>query len=173
MLVVVIICTISFIMGLSMTTKSGKDMLDLIIESNTSWNILFIALLEVLVIAWVYGADKFWDNIEEMGMKKRPWIKRYWITCWKFIAPSILIILVIASFVEDVTKTNAEIEDSLKKDETIYNGLIRWLITLTSVGIVPGFAIHEVIKRRRNNEELGKALFRARLSYMQTGGVTD
>ena len=161
MLVVVITCIISLILGLSMVTKGGKDMLDLIIEANTSWNILFIALLEVLFVAWVYGSDKFWNNIEDMGMKRRPCIKRYWIICWKFIAPSILIILVIASFVDDVMKTNQEIQDS--KDETIYNGLIRWLITLTSIAIIPGFAIHEVIERRRNNEELGTALFRPRL----------
>ena len=162
MLVVVITCTISAILGLSMVTKGGKDMLDLIIEANTSWNILFIALVEVLFVAWVYGADRFWNNIEEMGMKRRPCIKKYWIICWKFIAPSILIILVIASFASDVMKTNQEIEKS--KNETIYNGLIRWLITLTPVGLIPGFAIHEVIKRRRNNEELGTALFRPRFS---------
>ena len=162
MLVVAISCTISFLLGLSMATKSGKDMLDLVIESNTSWNMLMIALLEVLVVAWAYGADQFWENIEEMGMKRRPWIKMYWMICWKFIAPIILTILVIARFVDDIMKTYQEIEEPT--DETIYNGLIRWLITLTSVGIIPGFAIHEVIKRRRNNEELGTALFRPRLS---------
>ena len=162
MLVVAISCTISFLLGLSMATKSGKDMLDLVIESNTSWNMLMIALLEVLVVAWAYGADQFWENIEEMGMKKRPWIKMYWMICWKFIAPIILTILVISKFVDDIMKTYQEIEDFT--DETIYNGLIRWLITLTSVGIIPGFAIHEVIKRRLNNEELGTALFRPRLS---------
>ena len=77
MLVVVITCTISAILGLSMVTKGGKDMLDLIIEANTSWNILLIALVEVLFVAWVYGADRFWNNIEEMGMKRRPCIKKY------------------------------------------------------------------------------------------------
>ena len=162
MLVVAISCTISFLLGLSMATKSGKDMLDLVIESNTSWNMLMIALLEVLVVAWAYGADQFWENIEEMGMKRRPWVKMYWMICWKFIAPIILTILVIAKFVDDIMKTYQGIEEPT--DETIYNGLIRWLITLTSVGIIPGFAIHEVIKRRRNNEELGTALFRPRLS---------
>ena len=162
MLVVAITCTMSFILGLSMATKSGNDMLDIIIESNTSWNILFIALLEVLVVAWVYGADKFWENIEEMGMKTRPWVKLYWMICWKFIAPIILTISVVAKFISDVKLTNKEIVDS--KDEIIYNGLIRWLITLTSFGIILGFAIHEVIKRRRNNEELGTALLRPRLS---------
>ena len=162
MLVVAITCTMSFILGLSMATKSGNDMLDIIIESNTSWNILFIALLEVLVVAWVYGADKFWENIEEMGMKTRPWVKLYWMICWKFIAPIILTISVVAKFISDVNLTNKEIVDY--KDEIIYNGLIRWLITLTSFGIILGFAIHEVIKRRRNNEELGTALLRPRLS---------
>ena len=49
--------------------------------------------------------------------------------------------------------------DKVEDEETWQNGTIRWLINLTSVGIIPGFAIHEVIKRYRNNEELGTALF--------------
>ena len=150
MLVVVGTCTIGFIFGLSMVTNGGKDMLDLIVNGAISWNVLLIALLEVLVVAWMYGANTFWANIEEMGIKKRSCVKWYWIVCWRAITPLILTILVVVSLVNDVKVT---------KEETIYNGIIRWLITLTSVGIIPGFAIHEVLKRHCNKEELGMSLF--------------
>ena len=64
----------------------------------------------------------------------------------------------VVSFVHDVGVTAAA-------EETVHNGVIRWLITLTSVGIIPGFAIHEVIKRYRNREELGAPLFSRTLSW--------
>ena len=148
MLVVFGTCTVSFILGLSMVTKGGIDMLNLIIDASFSWNQLLIALLEVVVVGWMYGADRFWDNIEEMGITRHPFVKWYWIICWKFITPLIMIILVVLTF---ITKVQVE--------ETWQNGTIRWLITLTSVGIIPGFAIHEVIKRYRNKEDLGASLF--------------
>ena len=150
MLVVVGTCTISFILGLSMVTNGGIDMLNLIGDAAFSWNHLLIALLEVIVVGWMYGADRLWKNVEEMGIKKHPFTKWYWIICWKFVTPLILTILVAVTFVTKVPKF---------QNETWQNGAIRWLITLTSVGIIPGFAIHEVIKRYRNNEELGIALF--------------
>ena len=157
MLVVVGTSAISFILGLSMVTKGGKDLLDLIAGAAFSWNVLLIALLEVLVVAWMFGADTFWDSIEEMGIRRRPFVKWYWIVCWKFITPLILAILVVVSFVNDVNVTAEEITTK----GTVYNGLIRWLITLTSVGIIPGFAIHEVIKRYCKKQELGAAHRRA------------
>ena len=69
MLVVIGICIIGFILGLSMVTKGGKDMLELIVNSTVSWNIIIIVLLEVLVVAWMYGAKTFCTNIEEMGIR--------------------------------------------------------------------------------------------------------
>ena len=148
MLVVFGTCTACFILGLSMVTKGGIDMLKLIRNATFSWNHLFIALLEIVVVGWIYGAYRLWDNVEEMGITRHPLIKWYWIICWKFITPLILIILVVVTFV-----------DKVENEETWQNGTIRWLIALTSVGIIPGFAIHEVIKRYRNNEELGVSLF--------------
>ena len=151
MLVVVGTCTICFILGLPMVTKEGKDMLELLDGAAFSWNVLLIALLEVIVVAWMYGADTFWTNIEDMCITKRSNIRWYWIICWRAITPLILTVLVVISFINDVKVTGKE---------TAYNGVIRWVITLTSVGIIPGFALHEVIKRYCNKEELGVALFR-------------
>ena len=94
MLVVVGTCTISFLLGLSMVTKGGKDMLELLDGATFSWNVLLIVLLEVLVVAWMYGADTFWADIEKMGIRKRPCVKWYWIVCWKAITPLILAVLV-------------------------------------------------------------------------------
>uniref|UniRef100_A0A8C1S511 Transporter n=1 Tax=Cyprinus carpio TaxID=7962 RepID=A0A8C1S511_CYPCA len=49
-------------------------------------NLLFIACFETIVVAWVYGANRFYDNIEDMiGYAPFPVLKY----CWLFITPLI------------------------------------------------------------------------------------
>ena len=152
--VVVVICVVSFLLGLPMTTRGGKDILDLLNGPSLSWNVLLVALLEVLTVAWMYGAHKFWANVEEMGTPRLPQLKWYWIICWQFITPFVLTMMVIFSLVDSATNLQEG-----------YNGIITWLVTITSVSIIPAFAIHEIIKRRKSGKELGFALFRQTSSW--------
>ncbi|MEQ2187319.1 hypothetical protein GOODEAATRI_003485, partial [Goodea atripinnis] len=47
--------------------------------------LLFVAVFETVCIAWVYGADRFYDNIEDMiGYRPGPVIK----FCWLFFTPA-------------------------------------------------------------------------------------
>uniref|UniRef100_A0A8C7RFZ8 Transporter n=1 Tax=Oncorhynchus mykiss TaxID=8022 RepID=A0A8C7RFZ8_ONCMY len=47
--------------------------------------LLFVAVFETVCIAWIYGADRFYDNIEDMiGYRPGPIIKY----CWMFFTPA-------------------------------------------------------------------------------------
>uniref|UniRef100_A0A6Q2X9N9 Transporter n=1 Tax=Esox lucius TaxID=8010 RepID=A0A6Q2X9N9_ESOLU len=47
--------------------------------------LLFVAVFESVCIAWIYGADRFYDNIEDMiGYRPGPIIKY----CWMFFTPA-------------------------------------------------------------------------------------
>ena len=35
-------------------------------DSAPSWNLILFALLEVVLISWAYGVDKFLDHLEDM-----------------------------------------------------------------------------------------------------------
>ena len=59
--------------------------------SAPSWNLLLFALLEVVVVAWLYGAENFLENLSgEMGIKLNRFTRLYWIICWKWLTPAIL-----------------------------------------------------------------------------------
>ena len=47
--------------------------------SAPSWNLLLFVLLEVVVVAWVYGVDRFLDNMGEMDIKLGK-VTRYLVT---------------------------------------------------------------------------------------------
>ena len=49
--------------------------------------LLWFCFFESVVIAWVYGADRFYDDIEMMLNKKPHWFLKF---CWKYITPAVI-----------------------------------------------------------------------------------
>ena len=92
-LTVVCCCLIGFLVGLVFCTVEGSRLVDLVDAGVSSWNCLLIAVLEVLLVSWVYGIDQIFDDIEDMGMKLPSFLKYYWRLCWKYVTPGILSVI--------------------------------------------------------------------------------
>ena len=152
--VVVGICVVGFLLGLSMVTQGGLYMFTLIDSTAFSWNLLLFALLEVVLVAWIYGIDPFFKNLEEMNIT--PWgpVRCYWVVCWKFVTPAILGVL----FVTSVT-AGLEIEI----DGYAFPGEIHalgWMITSSTVAMIPLAAVYQMFRACRSGREIGAVLFK-------------
>lgn len=54
--------------------------------------LLTICFFESIVLGWIYGADRFYDNVYMMlGRKLSPYFK----ICWKFITPLMTLVSII------------------------------------------------------------------------------
>uniref|UniRef100_UPI003AAB2BBB sodium- and chloride-dependent betaine transporter-like isoform X2 n=1 Tax=Centroberyx gerrardi TaxID=166262 RepID=UPI003AAB2BBB len=86
-ILVLVIAVVCFLLGLPLITEGGIVLFQLIDNYGPSGiSLLFIACFECVVIAWVYGADRFYDNIEDMiGYQPFPVLKY----CWLFVTPLI------------------------------------------------------------------------------------
>ncbi|KAI9533589.1 hypothetical protein NQZ68_021124 [Dissostichus eleginoides] len=86
-ILVLVIAVVCFLLALPCLTEGGILVFQLIDTYGPSGiSLLFIACFECIVISWVYGADRFYDNIEDMiGYKPFPVLKY----CWMFITPLI------------------------------------------------------------------------------------
>ncbi|TNN44600.1 Sodium- and chloride-dependent betaine transporter [Liparis tanakae] len=86
-LLTLVIAVVCFLLGLPLISEGGIYLFTLIDNYGVSGtSLLFIASFETLVIGWVYGADRFYDNIEDMiGYRPFPVLKY----CWMFITPLI------------------------------------------------------------------------------------
>nr|XP_020455092.1 sodium- and chloride-dependent GABA transporter 2-like [Monopterus albus] len=84
---VLVIAVVCFLLGLPLISEGGIILFQLIDTYGPSGTtLLLIALIEAVVIAWVYGVDRFYDNIEDMiGYRPFPVLKY----CWLFITPLI------------------------------------------------------------------------------------
>ncbi|XP_049891741.1 sodium- and chloride-dependent betaine transporter-like isoform X3 [Epinephelus moara] len=95
-ILVLVICVVCFLLGLPHITQGGIIVFHLLDHFGASENsMLFIVCFETTVIAWVYGADRFYDNIEDMiGYKPFPVLKYCWLfitllLCWLFYTFSV------------------------------------------------------------------------------------
>ncbi|XP_069556463.1 sodium- and chloride-dependent betaine transporter-like [Brachyistius frenatus] len=84
---VLVIAIICFLLGLPFVSDGGILLFQLVDTYGPSGtSLLIIACFETIVVAWVYGADRFYDNIEDMiGYPPFPVLKY----CWMFFTPLI------------------------------------------------------------------------------------
>ncbi|KAM6927834.1 sodium- and chloride-dependent GABA transporter 2-like [Xenentodon cancila] len=86
-LLLLVICVGGFLAGLVMVTEGGLYIFQLFdYYACSGMTLLLFAILQSVCIGWVYGADRHYDNIQDM-IGYRPWpFMKY---CWKYFTPAI------------------------------------------------------------------------------------
>lgn len=57
-----------------------------------NWSVLIIAIGECILIAWIYGAEKFCRDIQTMiGRQSKLWVL-FWSAMWRVITPAALVV---------------------------------------------------------------------------------
>lgn len=136
---------VPFLASTATLTHGGKYIVDFMDFFGTSPSIMFIVLCELIATVWLYGMEKFSDNVEMMT-GKRPNI--YWrITC-RYIAPIILFILYICSFIQFNTKELSRFGDH---KTVVRVSIAGWTINTISTLPIPIYAIWWYIYRREKN----------------------
>lgn len=130
-----IVCTISFMIGIQFTTRSGIwafTIFDTYAASGTP--LLWMVFFESVTIGWFYGADRFNRDIESMiGFKPHPVFK----ICWKYICPAVTFMIFISTFVnyQPMEDTEFGFQYGLKHE------VMGWGLALSSMLCVPVAAI--------------------------------
>lgn len=80
-------CLVSFLIGLTMVTRGGMYVFQLFDFYGASGiSLLYYCFWQSIVIGWIYTADRFYDNIEEMiHLRISPWFR--W--CWRYLTPAL------------------------------------------------------------------------------------
>ncbi len=86
------ICLVGIIISLLFTTGMGEYLIKVISNFLMKFAILLAILLEVVIIGWVYGADRLMNTLNNDSFIK---VDKFWIISIKFIIPIVLIILLV------------------------------------------------------------------------------
>lgn len=95
-LVSAVACLIEFLLGLPLVTEGGIYVLQIIDWYCASFSLMLISLTECVAIAWVYGVDRFYKDIELM-IGYQPTIM--WKFAWKFVTPIAILFIWLFSII--------------------------------------------------------------------------
>jgi len=161
-LFVALACFTCFLLALPMVLNSGMYYFQLMDSYGASgMALMIITILEVVSVAWIYGVDKYYDDLEQMcyesraldgkhkksNPKKQGW--RLFKYIWKFITPSVLLLCLIYSIVT----FEGPSYDSLVTGHYEYP-TIGWIIAFglvfSTVCCIPIYAVILLCKVRSN-----------------------
>ncbi|KAL4230155.1 hypothetical protein ACF0H5_010540 [Mactra antiquata] len=123
-----LLCMILCLIGLMYCTKGGLYAVNFIDNIVGQFCPYVVVLLECCLLMYVFGAQKFVQNIEDMtGHKNSPW----WICNWRFLTPSALLGLISCSILFPI---------ELKYKEIIYpdwSEILGWCLSLLPLLPIP------------------------------------
>ncbi|TEA40376.1 hypothetical protein DBR06_SOUSAS23610004, partial [Sousa chinensis] len=135
-LAIVVLC---YLIGLFLVTEGGMyifQLFDYYACSGTC--LLFLSVFEVICIGWVYGADRFYDNVEDMiGYRPWPLVKISWL----FLTPG----LCLATFLFSLSKYTPLRYNNVYVYPA-WGYFIGWLLAGSSMSCVPLFVVVALLK---------------------------
>ncbi|XP_064650709.1 sodium- and chloride-dependent glycine transporter 1-like isoform X4 [Lineus longissimus] len=147
------ICLVCYLIGLGCCSEGGMYLLQLWDNYAATYSVLIIGFTECVAISWVYGVERFMDDIHCMLKTHRPSI--WWKIMWKFVTPLILVFIIIFTWIDfKPSKYGTHVFPA-------WADAIGWVITLASLLPIPAIAIYKVVRyeiQGRNYWERVKSL---------------
>ncbi|XP_061454597.1 sodium- and chloride-dependent neutral and basic amino acid transporter B(0+) isoform X2 [Rhineura floridana] len=138
------LCAVLFLLGLICVTQAGIYWVNLIDHFCAGWGILFAAVLELAGISWIYGGNRFIEDIEMMLGKKSWCFWLWWRACWFVITPCLLLAILIWSLITF---------DPPKYGSVTYpawGSAVGWCMITFCLIWIPIIAIYKIIKAKGN-----------------------
>ena len=136
---------VPFLASIPTLTHGGKFIVQFMDFFGTSPSIMFIVLCELIATVWIYGMDEFSNDVETMT-GQRPSI--YWRITLRYIAPLILLVLYIFSFIQFDSKEFASFG---KGNTALKVSIAGWSISTLSTLPIPVYACWWLLFRRERN----------------------
>lgn len=109
-----------------------------------NWSVLLIAICECVLISWVYGSQRFLNDIQGMiGKRSRFW-NLFWSSMWRYITPATLVFILFFNWVEYKPASYGHYVYPLWADG------VGWVIGLLPVFIIFVTGIQQYLKAPAN-----------------------
>jgi len=140
LLLLICISIAGFLIGLSFCTQGGMYVVTLFDNYAATYSLLLIGLVECSALAWVYGVERLFQDIELM-LGSRP--GKIWDISWRYIAPIALFAVLVFSWVDFIpSKYNNYVFPMWAEGI----GFVITLMSVMAIPIVAGYKIYMAMK---------------------------
>ncbi|XP_072268151.1 sodium-dependent neutral amino acid transporter B(0)AT1 [Pyxicephalus adspersus] len=153
------ICVVSFLIALIFVLESGNYWLALFDGYAGSIPLLIIAFCEMVSVVYIYGIDRFNEDIKFM-IGHKPNI--FWQITWRVVSPLIMLVIFLFYFVVKVSQKLVYIvwdpnyDKFPKAKEVLYpEWVYAIIVVLAGVPsiVIPGYAIYKFIRNRLKKDD--------------------
>uniref|UniRef100_A0A3Q4I3Q6 Transporter n=1 Tax=Neolamprologus brichardi TaxID=32507 RepID=A0A3Q4I3Q6_NEOBR len=140
-LYLMLICVLCYLFGLLLVSEAGAYILQIFDHYVCSGpTLLLMAIFQSVTIGWIYGADRFYTNIEDMiGYRPLPLIKYCWLYATPLICSGTLVFLLLRY-------TPLKFNNTYMYPWWAY--CIGWFLALSSLSMIPVTMIYKLAKGR-------------------------
>ena len=146
-IVMIASCLIAFIAGFPICFQSGVLLFQLM-DSRTANSVVLMSFIQLVCISWFYGLDRFFEHIEDMGMKLPGFLKTYWKVCWTIITPFMI------AFVTIYAWAYKEGDKYLGYEYPPAVQFLGWCFELLALATLVVFGIIQIVKKCRRGESV-------------------
>ncbi|XP_038631840.1 sodium- and chloride-dependent neutral and basic amino acid transporter B(0+)-like isoform X2 [Scyliorhinus canicula] len=139
------VCLFLYLLGLVCVTEAGIYWINLMDHFTAGWGILVVAVLEIIVLSWIYGVNRFIKDSEMMIGEKSWLFWLWWKGCWTFVSPTLLLVILIWSLATFTPPTYGSIQ---------YPGwstALGWCIIIFCIIWIPIIAIVKIVQAKGSN----------------------
>ncbi|XP_066259568.1 sodium- and chloride-dependent transporter XTRP3 isoform X2 [Euwallacea similis] len=129
------LCLLCFFIGLIFTTGAGEYWLTMFDSFAGTIGLIVLALMEMIAVMYVYGHQRFTNDIFEMTGVRPGW---YWQITWRFLAPGIMIVILVWSIVSMVIKHPEYSVWSAEKGAAVKTPYPGWVLVVAGAMILAG-----------------------------------
>ncbi|KAJ6647165.1 Sodium-dependent neutral amino acid transporter SLC6A17 [Pseudolycoriella hygida] len=132
------VCAFCFIVGLIFCTGAGEYWLKLFDSFAGTIGLVVIALMESIAVIYVYGHERFTDDVYQMtGIRPGA----YWQYTWRYVGPIIMSLILLASVIKMVVNNpeySAWIAEEAKTESVPYpNWVLGIALAMITAGVLP------------------------------------
>ena len=135
----VVISGVPFLTSLATVTYGGSFVVQWLDAFSVNPSVLVIVLIEIIVIAWIYGINRFSENVKEMNNKK-PFL--FFKISLKVVTPICLILIVLFSMIQFKTLQIG----SYRYPE--WSSVLGWAINVISLLPIPIYIFYYFVLKR-------------------------
>lgn len=132
-------CCIMFLLGLPLAMQGGMYVLNLFDWYSATFPPLLVAMCETILVAYVYGLNRFSNDIEMMT-GSRPGL--FWKVCWLAVTPVIVAGIIVFQIAIYIPVTF---------NDYVYPKwaeAVGWCLCAASVAFIPAWMVIQVVRKR-------------------------
>ncbi|KAL6476756.1 hypothetical protein MHYP_G00152550 [Metynnis hypsauchen] len=152
-------CVLGFLIGLLFTQRSGNYFVTIFDDYSATLPLIIVVIFETVSVAWIYGADRFLDDVALMLHWRPPVVYKF---MWKYVCLLAMVGLLTASLLQMVFKwpTYTAWNHTTGSETSLeYPGwallMMSMLIVTASLPVPAGYLYYLLTQRQDQPEEAG------------------